>query len=290
MTTQQIATQSDQRITRAPGTVASLLESTQYKQRFEEVLGRRAPQFIASLTTLVYASEALRKCSPQTVIAAAIQAAALDLPIDPNLGFAYIIPYKGEARFQAGWKTYVQLAHRTGQYRNIHVAEVLTGMVKSIHPFTGLPTFGEPTDDKVVGYMAYFQLTNGFEKYLYMTCDQLQAHGKQYSKTYSRDDSKWKTDFPAMARKTVIKQLLSKWGPLSIEMRTVLAADAMPDESTGEVEMTPEQRAKVKAALWAEEPADEAGQQPPTSSQPEQQPDNNALDREVAEMDRAKGK
>lgn len=252
------------RVTPAAGTVAALVQTKLYQDKFKEVLGQRAPQFIASLTTLVYANKQLKECDPRTVIAAAIQAAALDLPIDPNLGFAYIIPYKTEARFQAGWKTYVQLAHRTGQYHNIHVAEVYTGMVKSVHPFTGVPVFGERSGDDVTGYMAYFQLTNGFEKYLYMTSEALLAHGEKYSKTFRRDDSKWKTDFPAMAKKTVIKQLLSKWGPLSIEMRTVLAAEAVAEDEPADGPVAPGD----KAALFGEdEPPAAASSEPPSNAE-----------------------
>lgn len=283
MATQAVTTQQTDvsRITPAPGSVRALLESAEYKNRFAEVLGKRAPQFIASLNMLVYASKQLKECDPKTVIAAAIQAAALDLPIDPNLGFAYIIPYGKEAHFQAGWKTYVQLAHRTGQYRNINVTEIYAGEIKSVNRFTGLPVFGERTGDEVVGYLAYFMLVNGFEKYVYMTAEALLAHGKQYSKTFNRSDSKWKTDFPAMAKKTVIKQALSKWGPLSIEMKQVLAADVMPDEPAP-VELTPEQRARYRAALFG---TDDDGDEP-TEAAPAT--DNLAVDREIVDAEKAK--
>lgn len=234
MTTREMTTTTGQRLpTPAPASVRSLLLSTAIQKRFEQVMGdkHKADLFMTSLSTMVYASDALKQCEPETVIAAAIEAAAYDVPIGPTLGYAHLIPYKGKARFQPGWKLYVQLAHRTGQYHRIHVGELYEGQVRGTDPFTGELLRGERTGNTVAGYIAYFKLLNGFEKYVYMTTEELLAHGKQYSPSYSRADSKWKTDFDAMARKTVIKALLSKWGPLSIQMQTVLAADVPPDET-----------------------------------------------------------
>jgi recombination protein RecT len=235
MTTREMTTtQPGQRLPApAAGGVRDLLQSTMVLQRFERVLGdpHKAALFVGSLATLVYASQALKDCEPNSIIAAAIEAAAYDVPIGTTLGYAHLIPYNGKARFQPGWKLYVQLAHRTGQYQRIHVGELYEGQVRGTDPFTGELLRGERTGNTVTGYIAYFKLNTGFEKHVYMTVDELDAHAKKYSKTYSRADSKWKTDFDAMARKTVIKALLSKWGPLSIQMQTVLAADVPPDET-----------------------------------------------------------
>lgn len=200
-------------------TLQGLLGTEQVKNRFEELLGKKAPGFVSSLLAVVNNNKLLAKAEPKTVISAGAMAAALDLPINQNLGFAYIVPYGNQAQFQMGYKGYIQLAMRTGQYKNINADVVYEGEIKNVNRFTGEFEFGERTSDTVVGYMAYFKLTNGFEKYLYMTLDEMQAHAKRYSKNYKGGTDKWGlTDFHTMAIKTVLKRLLSKYGILSIEM------------------------------------------------------------------------
>ncbi len=149
----------------------------------------------------------------------------MDLPINPNLGFAAIVPYKNTAQFQLQYKGLVQLAMRSGQYKTINVSEVYEGEIKNVNRFTGDYEFGERTSDMVVGYMAYFKLVNGFEKYSYMTVDEIKEHAARYSKTYQRGDGVWKDNFDAMAKKTVLKLLLSKFGILSIEMQRAQTFD-----------------------------------------------------------------
>ena len=200
-------------------TLKGLLGTEQVKTRFEELLGKKAPGFVSSLLAVVNNNKLLAKAEPKTVISAGAMAAALDLPINQNLGFAYIVPYGNQAQFQMGYKGYIQLAMRTGQYKNINADVVYEGEIKNVNRFTGEFEFGERTSDMVVGYMAYFKLTNGFEKYFYMTLDEMQAHAKRYSKNYKGGTDKWGlTDFHTMAIKTVLKRLLSKYGILSIEM------------------------------------------------------------------------
>lgn len=200
-------------------TLKGLLGTEQVQNRFEELLGKKAPGFVSSLLAVVNNNKLLAKAEPKTVISAGAMAAALDLPINQNLGFAYIVPYGNQAQFQMGYKGYIQLAMRTGQYKNINADVVYEGEIKNVNRFTGEFEFGERTSDTVVGYMAYFKLTNGFEKYLYMTLDEMQAHAKRYSKNYKGGTDKWGlTDFHTMAIKTVLKRLLSKYGILSIEM------------------------------------------------------------------------
>lgn len=223
----------------APGTLRDLLKTERVKQAFADVLRDKAPQFIASLANLVYASKQLRACEPYTVISAALKAAVLDLPIEPSLGFAAIVPYKEQAQFQMQWKGYVQLAHRTAQYANIHVTEVYEGMVKGYDPFTGTIRKGEKTGAKVIGYYAYFKLVNGFEKEDYMTIEEVQAHGQKYSKTYSNQKSAWHTNPDAMGRKTVLKRLITRWGVLSVDMQRAIAAEVPPEEAESIIENTP---------------------------------------------------
>ena len=206
-----------------------MLNNNTVKQRFEYILGKKSAGFISSLLSLTNANPKLQECNPQTVLSAAMTAATLDLPINPNLGFAYIVPYRNkgvmQAQYQMGYKGYIQLAMRTGQYKTVNVCPVYEGQIQEIDCFTGEISRGEKASDTIVGYMAYFKLINGFEKYLYMTVAELEAHGRKYSKAYG---NLWASNFSAMASKTVLKLLISKYGIMSIEMmgmEKALAAD-----------------------------------------------------------------
>ena len=226
-------------------TVKGLLCNVDYKKRFEEILGKKAQGFMSSVINIAK-TPSLIDCEPNSVISSAVVAATLDLPIDPNLGFAYIVPYNKTnkdrtktklAQFQMGYKGFIQLAQRSGQFKTINAVEVREGEVKKINRLTGEIEFNEDFDlatleeKKVVGYVGYFSLLNGFEKALYMSREQLEAHGKKYSQSYKSNQdwvvksSLWTTDFDSMATKTVIKLLISKYGPLSVEMQTAVIAD-----------------------------------------------------------------
>ena len=199
-------------------TVKGMLETPAFKKKFEEMLGKKAAGFISSIIAVTNSSNYLMKADPATVIGAAAQAAMLDLPINQSLGFAYIVPYKGEAQFQLGYKGYIQLAQRTDKYVDIGSATVYEGELETKNRLLGRFEFGEKTSDKVIGYLAYFKLKNGFEKYLFVTIDEAQKHAQKYSQNYKGGTDKWGlADFNVMAEKTVLKRLLSKFGPLSIE-------------------------------------------------------------------------
>lgn len=199
-------------------TLKGMLEMPAYKNKFNEMLGKKAAGFMSSIIAVTNNNKYLAKANPATVIGAAAQAAMLDLPINQSLGFAYIVPYNNEAQFQLGYKGYIQLAQRSGQYVDIGAKTVYEGELEYENRLLDKFKFGERTGDKVIGYLAYFRLTNGFEKMLFMTLDEMQAHAKKYSKNYKGGTDKWGlTDFNTMAEKTVLKRLLSKYGPLSIE-------------------------------------------------------------------------
>lgn len=199
-------------------TLKGMLESPAYKKKFEEMLGKKAAGFMSSIIAVTNNNNYLMKAEPATVIGAAAQAAMLDLPINQSLGFAYIVPYKGAAQFQLGYKGYIQLAQRSGQYVDIGAKTVYEGELEYENRLLDKFKFGNRTADKVIGYLAYFRLTNGFEKMLFMTLDEMQAHAKKYSQNYKGGTDKWGlADFNVMAEKTVLKRLLSKFGPLSIE-------------------------------------------------------------------------
>lgn len=199
-------------------TLKGMLEMPAYKNKFNEMLGKKAAGFMSSIIAVANNNKLLAKANPATVIGAAAQAAMLDLPINQSLGFAYIVPYKTEAQFQLGYKGYIQLAQRSGQYVDIGAKTVYEGELEYENRLLDKFKFGDRTGDKVIGYLAYFRLTNGFEKMLFMTLDEMQSHAKRYSKSYSGGTDKWGlADFNTMAEKTVLKRLLSKFGPLSIE-------------------------------------------------------------------------
>jgi recombination protein RecT len=208
-------------------TLKALLATTNVRSRFEDMLGKKAAGFISGVLSAVSLNKALSSADPQTILSAAAIAAALDLPINSSLGFAHIVPYKGQAQFQMGWKGFVQLAMRSGQYKTMNVAVVYEGEIKYQDRVTGHMEFDNEgkKSDVIVGYVAYFRLLNGFEKFIYMTKAQAEAHGKRYSQSYGSDNSQWKKNFDAMALKTVIKMLLSKWGILSVEMQKAITFD-----------------------------------------------------------------
>lgn len=207
--------------------VKGLMDSPAVKKRFEEVLCERAPQYMSSIVNLVNSDTNLKKCEPMSVISSCMLAATMDLPVDKNLGYAWVVPYGTKAQFQMGYKGYIQLALRTGQYKAINVVEIREGELISWNPLSEEVEidFTQRKSDKVIGYAGYFKLLNGFEKTVYWSREDVEAHAKKFSKTYSFKNGVWQTDFDSMAKKTVLRNLLSKWGILSIEMQKAYSAD-----------------------------------------------------------------
>jgi len=217
------------------------------KERIQELLEDKTNQFVISLLSLINVNEALAKCDPKSVLNAAMTAAALDLPINQNLGFAYMIPYKGVAQLQLGYKAFIQLAQRSGQVKTINVSDVREGEITHDDRLTGEIIFEWLTENRlktpVVGYVAYLELNNGFRKSLYMTVEELKAHGLRFSQTMKKGYGLWKEDFESMAKKTVIKLLLSKYAPLNTAMQTAVLADQSVVHEEGQyeyVDNTPE--------------------------------------------------
>lgn len=219
----EVAKKKDGGVGKAGNTIKDMLNSPMIKKRFEEVLKQKAPQYMSSIVNLVNGDTNLKKVDQMSVVASCMVAATLDLPIDKNLGYAWVVPYGNKAQFQLGYKGYVQLALRTGQYKSINVIEVHNGELKSWNPLTEelvIDFEGKQTDD-VIGYAGYFELTNGFKKTVYWTAQQIETHKRKFSKS----DFGWKKDYEAMAKKTVLRNMLSKWGILSIEMQTAQRGD-----------------------------------------------------------------
>lgn len=212
-------------------TLKALVNADVTKKKFQEMLGNKAAGFLTSLMNTTNGNAQLQQADPNSILKAGAIAATLDLPIDPNLGFAYIVPYnnkgKNEAQFQMGYKGFVQLAIRTGQYKRINVTELYEGQFESYDPITDELKYNldNRLSDEITHYVAYFQTINGFEKYNVMSREEIENHAKKFSKTYSYKGSSWQTNFNTMAKKTVLKLLLSKFGILSIEMQTAQKAD-----------------------------------------------------------------
>lgn len=208
-------------------------ESVQGK--FKELLAERSTQFITTVLQIVNSNAMLANADPMSIYNAAATAAVLDLPINPNLGFAYIIPFNErqkdgtsvtKAQFQIGYKGFIQLAQRSGRFKAISASPIYEGQIVENNPLTGFKfDFGKRTSDKVIGYAAYFALLNGYEHTLYMSVEDLTAHGRKFSQTFKKGYGLWADSFDSMAQKTVIKLLLSKYAPLSIEMEKAVIAD-----------------------------------------------------------------
>lgn len=197
------------------------------------MLGNKAQGFATSVLSTVNNNKLLQNADAGSIYTAAMLAASLDLPINQNLGFAALVPYGGTCQFQIMTKGIVQLAIRSGQYSKINNAVVHEGELIKYDPFTDAYEFdaSKRTSDKIIGYMAYFKTVSGFEKYLYMSIEDMEKHGQKYSKSFGRKNkmgewsSLWQTDPQSMGLKTVLKLLLSKFGILSIEMQRAINFD-----------------------------------------------------------------
>lgn len=224
----------------------TILDGEKMRSRFDELLGKRAPQFISSIVSLVNESPTMQDAfyeSPMTVIQSALKAATFDLPIDQNLGYAYIVPFKNskktpegewvkktEASFILGWKGMHQLALRTGAYKTINVVDIREGELVSYNRLTEEVDIRFEEDEEkreslpVIGYVGYYRLVSGAEKTIYMTVKQIENHEKKFRKGDYMGKG-WKDDWDAMARKTVYRKLIGKWGVMSIDYQN--RADAV---------------------------------------------------------------
>lgn len=246
----------------------SVIKAESVQQQFQNALGKHKDEFVASLIDLYTGDLSLQKCKPQAVVAEALRAATLHLPLNRALGFAYIIVFNNSVKdpetgqwtkvptptFVPGWKGYVQLAQRTAQYKCINTDVVYEGELRTSDKLTGMIDIsGKKTSDKIIGYFAYFKLMNGFEKMFYVSIEDMAKYALRYSPSFKgqnkptvdaliksaqsgQTSSKvgWEGNFNEMAKKTCIRQLFSKFGYLSIEMMNAVANDddeAMSDRN-----------------------------------------------------------
>jgi recombination protein RecT len=202
------------------------------QEKLKELVGKNAPAFATSVLQIVNSNSMLVNADPQTIFSAACMAATLNLPINNNLGFAYIVPFKNnkenkiEAQFQLGYKGYIQLAQRSGQFSRIAATAVYEGQLISENPLLGYEfDWSVKPNGNPIGYVAFFKLINGFTAELYMSKEEVMKHANKYSQTAKKGFGVWKDQFEAMALKTVLKLLLSKQAPLSIDMQKAQMAD-----------------------------------------------------------------
>ncbi|MGL5593347.1 MAG: recombinase RecT [Cetobacterium sp.] len=224
----------------------SLLATEAIRKQMKSLLGDKAGHFMMAIVGVVEGTPQLQDCEPQSILNSAIASATLDLPIEKNLGYAYIVPYKDKAQFQMGYKGYIQLALRSGQYKYINSIEIKEGELENYNLLTGefnfkfIEDINQRLEAKTIGYASYIEFTNGFRNTLYMTKEQVLDHAEKYSQSYGTDlkkgysSSNWSKNFDAMALKTVLKLNLSKFGALSVSVQKALQIDGSSIKSISE--------------------------------------------------------
>jgi len=243
-------------------TLKAIVQSPSVQEQFKNAMGKHSDLFVASLIDVF--NSGLQDCVPATVVQEALKAAVLKLPISKGLGFAYLVPYQKsskvggawvktkEAQFQIGYKGLIQLAMRSGQLKALNGGPVFDGEFKEYNRMTGeLDISGKPKSEEVTGYFVYMELINGFRKSEYWTKERVIAHAKEKSQSYKNQKSAWTTDFDAMATKTVLKSVISKYAPMSIEFIGALSAEDTTSEEeidvaelAGVPDKKPKQRTK----------------------------------------------
>lgn len=251
-----------------PAPFSAVISSDGYKKLINNTLRdpKRANRFVANVTSAVSSNPALQQCEASTIVSAALLGESLELSPSPVLAQFYMVPYKDNknnrmvAQFQLGVAGYKQLAIRSGQYLDIDAIEIREGEYKGRNKENGKPVFEFIEDDAIrentpiIGYLAYFELLNGFKKQVYFSHEKMLNHADQYSKAFNRKkyedllagkipqsemwkySSPWYSGFIGMALKTVLRQLLSKWGILSVEMQTALTSDMGSINEDGSVD------------------------------------------------------
>jgi len=225
----------------APKSIANFLNAPSTAKFLQETLAEKKPEFVSNLIALCDADKNLADCEPGALMKCAMNATALNLPLNKNLGYAYVIPYKGIPQFQIGYKGLIQLAIRTGYYKCINAVEIRKGEI-SRNKITGeIQFFEEKPNEEIIGYMSYLELLSGFKASYYMNNDNLEKHALRFSKMYQSDkkegkaSSKWSDPLarPAMCKKTVLKLLLSTYGLMTTEFSRAFESDNEEAESGG---------------------------------------------------------
>lgn len=276
-------------LTKTQQTIVSFkqkVDGNYVQNQLKNVLGRNAGTFTTSLMEVYTSDKQLQSCDPNKVVTEAIKAATLKLPLNKQLGYAYLLVFKNynkETRqveptptIVIGYRGYIQLAMRTGQYRNINADVVYEGELRGKDKLSGhIDLSGEKTSDKIEGFFAHFETINGFQKTLYMSLSDMASYALKFSPSFKVKDAPtvdqlcdlanlqsqngpvsgqvgWKGDFIAMAQKTVLRRLLSKYGYLSIEMMTALSEDEPTSVEAVRDEVVSEQKPTFEPAEYTE--------------------------------------
>lgn len=232
-----MAMQQGQRIS-----FSAMISTESYQKAINNTLRdpARVKRFIASITSAVAANPALQECDPSTVLSGALLGEGLNLSPSPQLGQYYLVPFENrkkgckDAQFVLGYKGMIQLALRSGYYKRLNVLAVKDGELKHWNPLTEEFDMCMIEDDSererasATGYLASFEYLNGFTKTIYWSREKMEAHALRFSKGYAakKGYTFWEKEFDAMAFKTMLRQLISKWGIMSVDMQTALEADA----------------------------------------------------------------
>lgn len=215
-------------------TLRELFNNPIIKTKIEQLVGKNSATFATSVMQIANSNALLRTAEPTSIFNAACMAATLNLPLQNGLGFAYIVPFKNnkerkvEAQFQIGYKGFIQLAQRSGQFKRLVALPVYKKQLIKKDFINGFEFDWEQEpeqNENPIGYYAYFKLVNDFSAELYMSHDDIVKHAQRYSQTFKKGFGVWHDNFEAMALKTVIKLLLSKQAPLSVEMQQAVLAD-----------------------------------------------------------------
>lgn len=242
----------------------SVINAPSVQEQFKNAMGGHKDAFVASLIELYTGDKALQSCKPQLIVAEALRAATMRLPINKALGFAYIVVYNNNQKmpdgswqkvptptFIPGYKGYIQLAMRTGEYKTINADIVYDGEISGFDKLSGTINFdGQKKSDKIIGYFAYFEMLNGFSKTMYMTLDEMASYALRYSPSFKGRNKPtkealvkiaqenaptgkvgWEGNFNDMALKTVLRRLLGKYGYLSVEMQEAVAGDVRQEQA-----------------------------------------------------------
>ena len=275
-------------VTQSKPKFSIVIQSDKYKKLINNTLGdpNKATRFIASISSAVATNPQLQECEPNTIISGALVGAALDLSPSPQLGQYYLVPFKNnkkgtiEAQFILGAKGYKQLAIRSGQYKDLDFIEVRDGEYLGRDEETGKQRFKFISDEAlreskpVIGYLAYFELLNGYRKQIYWSKEKMLNHADKYSKAFNKNDyekllagqipekdmwkysSYWYQDFDGMSEKTLYRQLISKHGVMSIEMQEAYTKDmaVMKEDGTYDYVDNPSEDEPVPEAKTEEKP------------------------------------
>lgn len=225
------------------GITAYLTLDAVKKQINDVVGGKDGQRFISAIVSAVNTNSDLQECTNQSILSGALLGEALKLSPSPQLGHYYLVPFKDKkkgtvAQFQLGYKGYIQLAIRSGQYRKLNVMAIKEGELEYFDPLNEdikvnlmVDNWDAREEAPTIGYYAFFELVNGFRKAIYWSKAQMKAHALKYSKGYKKDLEEgwkytfWSKDFDGMAYKTMLRQLISKWGVMSIELQNAIDAD-----------------------------------------------------------------